>query len=224
MELGTLIVLGGASVLLSCLFYFGQVIIHNCVHANQFQSRSLNKLVGGVICSLHLVHFEGWRIAHMMHHKHTNMEGDPHRVDRPLVPYLFTHYFRIARAVWEPRRFFLVITPPVATAIAVIAWQAAIGHAGRGITLVGMLWIVPLIASHLLVAHFNYATHVGLPPGRGRDTRNLSTGIYSILNRLMLNFYLHAEHHRRPSQAVPTIDAGLASSKREPERERELVT
>ena len=199
-------VLAGATLFLCYLFFLGQIAIHNCVHANLFQARWLNKAVGSVLCSLHLVHFEGWKLAHMMHHRTTNAEGDPHRVDRPLVPYLLTHYVRIARAVWEPRRFTAAVAPPILTAAAVIAAYAAAGSPARGAVLVVALWIVPMIVSHLLVAHFNYATHVGLPTGRGRDTRNLNTGAWRIINRLTFNFYLHAEHHRKPSQPVPQFD------------------
>jgi fatty acid desaturase len=214
MELGTVGLLGGATLLLCGLFYFGQIIIHNCVHASVFESRALNRLLGSVICSIQLMHFDGWKNAHMAHHRATNTEADPHRVDRPLVPYLLTHYFRIAAAVWEPRRFLSAIAPPIAVALAVIAWQAAVGHAARGVTLVVLFWIVPTIVSHILVAHFNYITHVGLPPGRGRDTRNLTTGIYQVLNPLTLNFYLHAEHHLRPTRSVPRLEPKETSRKR----------
>ncbi len=151
----------------------------------------------------------------MKHHKYANGEGDPHRVDRPLLPYIVTHYFCIARAVWQPTRFFVSITPPIVLACAVIAWQESVGHAARGVAWVVQFWLVPMVVSHTLVAHFNYVTHVGLPPGRGRDTRTFSRGMCRLVNLLTFNFYLHAEHHLKPSKAIPILQphtyAGAAS-------------
>ena len=93
---GTRVLLVGLVLLLCCLSYLGQIIIHMCVHASLFRSRFLNEMVGNVLCSMQLVHFEGWRTAHMMHHLHANTERDPHRVDRGMISYIVTHYFRIA--------------------------------------------------------------------------------------------------------------------------------
>jgi len=193
----------GVVLLLCYLFYLGQIAIHNCVHGILFRSRSLNKLVGNILSSIQLMHFEGWKVAHMQHHKYANSERDPHRVDRSLLPYVVTHYFRIARAVWQPGRFFAAIVPPLLVAGGIIVWQALLGYGARGAGWVLLFWLVPVVASHLLVAHFNYITHAGLPAGFGQDTRSFSHGLWRVVNLASFNFYLHAEHHLRPSQAVP---------------------
>lgn len=193
----------GVVLLLCYLFYLGQIAIHNCVHCTLFRSRFLNKLVGNILSSMQLMHFEGWKVAHMQHHKYANSELDPHRVDRPLFSYIFSHYFRIARAVWEPGRFFAAIAPPLLVAGGIIVWQASLGYLARGVAWVLLYWLAPLVVSHVLVAHFNYITHAGLPAGFGRDTRSFSAGLWRFVNLASFNFYLHAEHHLRPSQAIP---------------------
>ncbi len=86
---------------LGYVYYLGQIAIHNCVHYTLFKKRKLNKIVGTVLCSIQLTHFEGWRAAHLMHHRFAQSERDPHRVDRYMLPYIVTHYFRVAPYVWE---------------------------------------------------------------------------------------------------------------------------
>ena len=95
------------------LFFLGQIAIHNCAHNILFlRSKRWNKIVGYLLCSMQLIHFEGWRAAHMLHHRYTNSVKDPHHVDRPLIPYIFTHYYRIAKVVWDPKRFFFCDLAP----------------------------------------------------------------------------------------------------------------
>jgi fatty acid desaturase len=185
------------------IYYLGQIVIHNCVHASLFRRRSANRVVGTVLCALHLVHFEGWRVAHLQHHKAPNTPSDPHRVDRSMVAYMFTHYFRIARLVWEPRRYLAATLPVIALAVAVPVWQWMTGHGLRGLQWMAAFWLIPMIVSHLLVAHFNYITHEGMPAGRGQDTRSFRSGLWWIVNKLTFNFYLHAEHHLKPTQPIP---------------------
>ncbi len=191
---------------LGYIYYLGQITIHNCVHYTLFKRKQWNKVVGYVLCSIQLTHFEGWRIAHMMHHKHTNTERDPHRVDRHLLPYLATHYFRVSKSVWEPRLYALAVLPPILIAVAVIASQASVGEPLRGVRWVSMYWLLPLIISHLLVAHFNFITHAEMPYGRGHDTRSFNDGIWRVINFFTFNFYLHAEHHFAPGDAIPKFD------------------
>lgn len=192
-----------AVAVLCYLFFLGQIGIHNCVHNTLFRSPALNRRVGAVLASLHLVHFEGWKNAHLQHHRYANTPRDPHLVDRSLLAYVATHPFRIARAVWQPTRFFAAVAPPILIATAVVVWQAASGRPLRGLYWVALFWLVPLIVSHALVAHFNYVTHVDLPSGRGRDTRNLEGGLWRLANALTFNFYLHREHHLWPSVPIP---------------------
>ena len=192
------------------LFYLGQITVHNCAHNLLFRrSKRWNKIVGHVLCSMQLVAFEGWRAAHMLHHRYTNSEKDPHHVDRPLIPYLLTHYYRIVKALWDPKPFLIAISPPILIASAVIAWQASTGYGARGLLWTTQFWLIPTIFSQMLVAHFNYIGHVNLPPGRGRDTRSFKHSFWKIVNLLTFNFYHHAEHHLKPSEAVPTPDPSI---------------
>ena len=71
---------------------------------------------------------------------------------------------------------------------------------------VAVFWLIPVIISHALVAHFNFITHAELPYGRGHDTRSFNDGIWRVINALTFNFYLHAEHHFSPSVPIPKPD------------------
>ncbi len=207
---------------LGYVYYLGQIAIHNCVHYTLFKKREINKIVGTVLCSIQLTHFEGWRGAHLMHHRFTQSERDPHRVDRHMLPYIVSHYFRIAKYVWEPKRFFKAISPPIVIALAIVVWQAAIGEPLRGLMWVMLYWLIPVMISHALVAHFNFITHAELPYGRGHDTRSFNDGIWRVINALTFNFYLHAEHHLSPSIPIPEYNPQLHTPKPEPEPEPEL--
>jgi fatty acid desaturase len=185
---------------LGYVYYLGQIAIHGCVHYTLFKTQWLNRAFGTVLCSLQLTHFDGWRAAHLMHHRFTQTARDPHRVDRNLLPYIATHYFRVANYVWQPWRFLAAIAPPVLTALAIVIWQFATGHSTRGLSWVLLYWLIPVFISHALVAHFNFITHAGLPPRRGRDTRSFTAGAWRYINMLTFDFYLHAEHHLNPQK------------------------
>ena len=105
-------------------------------------------------------------------------------------------------------RSFLVVVA------AVVVWQASTGHAMQGLVWVAAFWAIPVIFSQIAVAHFNYVTHVGLPSGRGEDTRNLTQGIWPLINLLTFNLYLHREHHLHPSQPVPRLPAESESAEK----------
>lgn len=207
----------GIIIAVECyLFYLGQIVIHNCVHNNLFShSKRWNEIVGNVLCTMQLVSFAGWRTAHMLHHKYTNSDKDPHHVDRPLIPYLLTHYYRIAKVVWDPKKifdpkpFFVVILPPILIPVIVITWQLLAGYGLRGLIWLTQFWLIPTIISHTLVAHFNYIGHVDLPSGRGEDTRSFNQGFWKVVNLLTFNFYHHAEHHLKPGEAIPTPDPSI---------------
>lgn len=196
------------TILVECyLFYLGQIMIHNCAHNLLFcRSKRWNSAAGHVLCAMQLTAFGGWRAAHMLHHRYTNSERDPHRVDRPLVPYILTHYYRIVKALWYPKPFVITIAPPILIALGIIGWQASTGHGARGLLWVTQFWLVPTIISQMLVAHFNYIGHVNLPTGKGKDTRSFKHGLWRIVNVLTFNFYCHAEHHLKPSEAIPNPD------------------
>lgn len=201
------IVLFVVGSLVTCYVYYvaHTVVLHNCAHYSLFRSRRMNALLGNIICSVQGMHFEGWRIAHMLHHRFANTERDPHCVDRPLIPYILTHYLRIAMMLGSPLRLLKSVGPTLLIVVGVIVWQASAGHWMRGLACVAAFWAVPVLFSQAMVAHFNYITHVGLSPGRGRDTRNLTHGIWPLINFFTFNLYLHLEHHLRPGKAIPQL-------------------
>ena len=194
-------------ILLSCLLFLSQIIIHMCVHNSLFgRNKTLNSLLGNILASIQLTNFEGWKAAHLLHHRYANTEKDPHHINCSLPKYLLTHYFRIVALLWNPRKYFAAILPPIVIAVVVVIIGFIFRHGYHTISAVFAWWLFPVCISQTLVAHFNYITHVGLPAGRGKDTRNLSNGIWKLINLATFNFYLHAEHHLNPGKAIPNVE------------------
>jgi fatty acid desaturase len=196
-----------SSCVLMCYLYYvaHTVVVHNCSHNSMFRSKRMNTLVGHFLCRMQLMDFEGWRVAHMLHHRFSNTPKDPHYIDRPMIRYLLTHYIRIALLVSNPVGLAKTVTPLLLAAAAVITWQALVGHGARGGIWVAAFWAIPVLFSQIMVAHFNYITHVGLSPGRGKDTRNLTHGVWPLINWMTFNLYLHREHHLHPRHAIPQL-------------------
>ena len=185
--------------LLACyLYYLGHIVVHMCAHRTLARSPRVNWLIGNLLSSLHLMVFSGWRAAHVLHHRYTNTERDPHRVDCGVVKYLFTHYYKLSKNVWDAAAFWKSVGPPLVIYTGLLIWGYSAGS-GDQVVRYGLLF-----ASHMLMAHFNYITHVGLPVGRGQDTRTLNRGLMKLVNKLTFNFYCHEEHHLAPGYAVPT--------------------
>lgn len=194
------------AVAVSYVLFLGQVAVHNCTHGTLFPRRpKTNQLVGHLICTFTLMSFDGWRHAHILHHRYTNTDKDPHNVDRPLWAYLLTHTYRITRVLWNPRKFAAAMSVPLVVSVLLIAWQYQAGYGFRAAGWICCYWLVPVIAVHLAVAHFNYITHVGLPADRGRNARTLNSGVWKVINKLTFNFYFHWEHHLNPREAKPRL-------------------
>ena len=87
---------------LGYVYYLGPMAIDNGVHDILFKKKKLNKIVGTIRCSTPLTRFDGWQAVHLMRRRFTQSERDPHRVDRHMLSYIVTHYFRMATYVWEP--------------------------------------------------------------------------------------------------------------------------
>lgn len=185
------------------IWYLAHIVVHMCAHRSLGRNPRVNWLVGNILSSLHLMVFSGWRAAHVLHHRFANTEKDPHRVDCSLPIYLLTHYYKLSKRVWDAKSFWLSVGPPLAAYAALLIWGYSAG-VGDQVLRYGLLyWIGPVLASHTLMAHFNYVTHVGLPVGRGHDTRSFRRGLMRVVNLLTFNFYLHEEHHLAPGYAIP---------------------
>lgn len=199
--MGSLLIILG----MTYLCYLAQILVHCCVHRAFFNgSKPWNRRLGRILSISQLQSFLGWRMAHMMHHRFCATARDPHLVDRPLIPYLFTHYPRVAKASWVGLGPFVLENMWVPICFGTIwlgSWSLGYGSTGAHWAL--LYWILPAVLSHLLVAHFNYWTHVNLGPKRRENTRSGYSGIWRVINKLTLNFYLHAEHHLHPGEIIP---------------------
>lgn len=78
----------------------------------------------------------------------------------------------------------------------------------QGVCLVFLLWLIPVIFGHILIADFGYRTHVNLPrrviPYDGADSRSFEKGwVYAILNYFTFDFYAsHCVHHFYPKRTI----------------------
>ena len=196
------------------LYYLAHIVVHMCAHRSLGRSRRVNLVVGNLLSSAHLMVFSGWRAAHVLHHRFTNTEKDPHRVDCSLPVYLLTHYYKLSKNVWDAVSFWKSVGPPLAIYAGLLIWGYSAGFGDQVVRYGLLYWLGPLFASHMLMAHFNYITHVGKPVGRGHDTRSLNRGLMRIVNKLTFNFYCHAEHHLAPGYAVPTASPSPAGTRK----------
>lgn len=111
------------SFLFACyLYYLAHIVVHMCAHRSLGRSRRVNVLVGNLLSSAHLMVFSGWRAAHVLHHRFTNTEKDPHRVDCSLPVYLLTHYYKLSKNVWDAASFWKSVGPPLAIYAGLLAW------------------------------------------------------------------------------------------------------
>lgn len=190
--------------LLACYATFlAHIVVHMCAHRSLGRHAGFNRLVGNLLSTVHLMNFSGWHAAHMLHHRYTNTERDPHRVDCSLPKYLLLHYIKISKPVWDMRRFLFSVGPPLAVWLSILAYGVSQGRGLEFLQASLLYWLIPVAVSHMLMAHFNYVTHVGKPIGRGQDTRSLDRGLMKVVNLLTFNFYLHEEHHLAPGHAIP---------------------
>jgi len=89
-------------------------------------------------------------------------------------------------------------------AVGALAWLC-LGKVGLLYPLV--LWLCPWAIGQLLIADFNYRTHVGLGTAqdsgyRGADTRSFYGGLWRVVNAVTLGFYYHREHHVEPRDCL----------------------
>jgi len=192
------------SFLFACyIYYLAHIVVHMCAHRSLGRNAKVNKVVGNTLSVVHLMNFEGWRAAHLMHHRFTNTARDPHLVDCSMAKYVLTHYYKISKAVWVPSRFLTTVALPFTAILLAFAWCCTQGYHMTVLKYGGLYWMGPLLVSHMLMAHFNYITHVDKPVGRGQDTRSFKRGLWKVINFMTFNFYCHGEHHLAPGYAVP---------------------
>ena len=191
--------------------------MHEAIHGNLFRNRRWDRWFG-FLCGLPtLFQITGYRVSHLLHHRHTRTEDDPdsmmnvssNKTFLSIFFYIagligvFLYHARLPFVVWTKGSrkevwqlvFETVITLSVVTGVFYFAWQ----YECLGVVL--HCWVFPLLSA-ALIANIRGAwaehelTEAGHPLTQTRTVT--SNPIYSFFN---INFELHIEHHLYP--AIP---------------------
>lgn len=206
------------------------VMMHDACHGLLFSNRRFNDLIGDIFVAYPLVlSIDLYRVAHMVHHRHTNTPQDyDYRVQRrdpdqhfpksgsAMVRLFFRsllglNYYRVARAarVWSPianfhnpRRFGSDFR--LALRLRYVFWAALV----YGLVLwspwrwqiLGLFMIPQFIWANVFNRIRAMAEHVGVPDAQ--ELNGTRTVIPTLLDRILigpLNVSYHLEHHLFPS-------------------------
>ena len=206
------------------------VMMHEACHGLLFSNRRINDLIGDLFVAYPLaLSIDLYRVAHMVHHRHTNTirdydyrvqrkDPDQHfpKSGRQMIVLFFRslfglNYYRVARAarVWSPlanfhnpRRFGFDFR--LALRVRYVVWATAF----YGLILwspwrwqiLGLFLIPQFIWANVFNRIRAMAEHVGVPDEQ--ELNGTRTVIPTLLDRFLiapLNVSYHLEHHLFPS-------------------------
>jgi fatty acid desaturase len=211
------------------------VMMHDACHRLLFSNRRVNDLIGDIFVAYPLaMSVDLYRVAHMVHHRHTNTSRDyDYRVQRKDPDQHFPksgremillfirsltglNYYRVARAarVWSPLanlhspgRFGYHF--PLALRLRYVAWAVlvygAILWSPWRWQILGLVLIPQFIWANIFNRIRAMAEHVGVADEQ--ELNGTRTVIPSLLDRFLIapfNVSYHLEHHLFPS--VPWIN------------------
>jgi fatty acid desaturase len=194
---------------------------HDCFHNALFGSKRANRIAGAIWCAVVLNNFSALKYAHLVHHRHTRVEGDSESpFDVPnLAAYaglLFFSIFSIPRAALKAVRIATGrLQPPYLTTPrtqrdarldsgAVLVWLAIAGaltvYAPLAMTLI--YW-VPLAFFPPMALSIAMPEHHGCEgPDLFAATRTTKSNWFARM--LIWNSNYHVEHHLYPG--VPSCN------------------
>ncbi|MBB3981923.1 fatty acid desaturase [Sphingobium fontiphilum] len=206
------------------------VMMHDACHGLLFSDRRINDLIGDIFVAYPMfISIDLYRVAHMVHHRHTNTMRDyDYRAQRkdpdqyfpksgPAMTWLFIrsllglNYYRVARAgrVWSPvsnfhnpRRF--GYDYPLALRLRYVVWAVIV----YGLILwspwrwqiLGLFMAPQFIWANVFNRLRAMAEHAGVADAV--ELNGTRTVIPTLLDRILigpLNVSYHLEHHLFPS-------------------------
>ena len=190
---------------------YSATIMHICAHGSP-KSRVWRSVLGELCAMQQLTGFQDWTVVHMMHHANSDHPlHDPHYASGTgffayaagmklkIALFVQRYYLNLwqgnpnALPLWAATAFFIVFSNFAAS----VLWLVLLGP--KMFTLV---FVTSLLTNSYFYCHFNYFTHQ--PNQRGEiEILNLQTGLYRILNGMLLGIFFHKNHHDSPMQLNP---------------------
>ena len=216
--------LWGGAILMTLIAYTAFTPTHDASHTSVSAIPWLNGLVGRVMGLLLMAPFPGFRLAHKLHHRHTNDDGeDPdlysgggNALTRPLRWLTQDlHYYVVYIRHW-PARPLAERVEMVLTLAAMVTLIATLTAAGYGLEVL-LLWAIPArLAIAMLAFAFDYLPHRPHTVS-GHDDRYKATSNFEEpwLTPFLLYQNFHLVHHLFPG--VPFYRYAAVWKAREPE-------
>jgi fatty acid desaturase len=208
---------------------------HDCFHNALFGSKRANRIAGAMWCAVVLNNFSALKYAHLVHHRHTRVEGDsesPFPVPNlaAYARFLFFSVFSLPRAAFKAVRIVTGrLQPPYLTSsrsqrdarldsAAVLVWLAVAGaltvYAPLTMTLV--YWI-PLAFFPPMALSVAMPEHHGCSEGPDILAATRTTKSNWFARMLIWNSNYHVEHHLYPG--IPSCNLPAVHRKMQSELE-----
>ena len=208
-------------------------LMHEGIHGTLFRNRRLDRWVGFLLGVPALFSFTAYKVAHLIHHRHTRTKLDPDdftnvsrfRSIRSIVfyawlivgmPFYLLHVPIGALRLGRPRERAAIFVEYALMAVLYAAVFFAASHWGRWDVLVHC-WALPLVVAIALGNTRSWAEHALTKPGNPlTHTRTVTSN--RLVSFLMCNLNYHLEHHLFqgvPWYNLPKLHTMLAADYRQ---------
>lgn len=194
------------------LHAFG-VLVHEAVHGNLFRQRSLDRWAGFLLGVPVLISAEAYRVAHLVHHRHTRDPDDPDdlafRIKNPrgrsVAFYLLGLIGLFVFLVHVPHqglrhgsgRQRVRIAGEYAAIACIYAVVLLVALRQDGMVHIVHGWVLPAVVTLAVVNVRGWAEHLLTEPGHPL-TRSRTVTSNAPMSLLMCNVNYHLEHHLLP--------------------------
>lgn len=185
---------------------------HNASHGN-IKPKWLNTLVGELTANLSLEDLKCFTVGHMLHHKYTDTENDPHPPgkqsfiefilnSRNNTIRIITKFYYEYHGENEKNKLNIKMQLVVFHILALLKLILLFLLLGP---IVFVFFYIPFYFSYFLgFAHLNYISHLPNENGVVEIKNNFDTIFYKIMNILTSGGYYHKNHHLYPTLYNPS--------------------